>query len=201
MIDILYQETQGITDLAVKAYLLAQERAIDTKEMITASIIRSVCRDKFRMLQPAIEALKAKTKNALTRFEDAYPQFLEQFIENSVSSNRDSKNAVQVEGEIASDPIIRSVLNRKKISKKSYQSSKKEKFESINEKSISLKNLRTWVEKTENIEAVSSNSKETILPKILASLNEVNSKTIHTALKEKGFIKSAVEFISGDITL
>lgn len=60
---ILYEETQGITDLAVKAYMLAQERAIETKkELVDASIIRSVCRDKFRILRPALEALKSKTK-------------------------------------------------------------------------------------------------------------------------------------------
>ena len=79
LIEVLYEETQGITDLAVKAYMLAQERAIETgKELITASVIRSVCKDKFRMLQPALEALKAKTKNALERFEDAYPKSLDE---------------------------------------------------------------------------------------------------------------------------
>src|SRR5215204_6176145 len=80
LIKVLYEETQGITDLAVKAYMLAQERAIEIgkEELITASIIRSVCKDKFRMLRPALDALKAKTKNALARFEDAYPKFLEE---------------------------------------------------------------------------------------------------------------------------
>jgi hypothetical protein len=43
--DVLYEESQGITDLAVKIYMFAQERAIDTgKEIVTASIIRSVVR-------------------------------------------------------------------------------------------------------------------------------------------------------------
>lgn len=45
---VLYEETQGITDLAVKAYMLAQERAIEIREeLVDASIIRSVCRDSF----------------------------------------------------------------------------------------------------------------------------------------------------------
>ena len=89
LIKVLYEETQGITDLAVKAYMLAQERAIETgKELITAAVIRSVCKDKFRMLQPALEALKGKTKNALARFEDAYPKFLEEYLEQISNSFR-----------------------------------------------------------------------------------------------------------------
>ncbi len=49
--EVLYEESQGITDLAVKMYVFAQERAIDTgKEVVTANIIRSVAKDKFGML-------------------------------------------------------------------------------------------------------------------------------------------------------
>jgi hypothetical protein len=47
----------GITDLAVKAYMLVQERAIESgKELIIASIIRSVCKDKFKIIRPALDA-------------------------------------------------------------------------------------------------------------------------------------------------
>lgn len=43
LIEVLYEESQGITDLAVKAYMLAQERAIEIgKELITAAIIEPV---------------------------------------------------------------------------------------------------------------------------------------------------------------
>lgn len=196
-IDVLYEETQGITDLAVKAYMLAQERAIETKkEMITASIIRSVCRDKFQMLQPALEALKGKTKNALARFEDAYPQFLEQFIENS-ASDKDSAKSIHIEGEIASDPVIRKALKCENSNKVV----ENEDAELITEIQSSLMNLEVWLKKMENAERVSSNSKQAVLPKILSSLSEVNNKTIHATLKQNGFIKSGMEFMSGDISL
>lgn len=201
LIDVLYEESQGITDLAVKAYMLAQERAIETgKELITTSIIRSVCKDKFKIIRPALEALKAKTKNALTHFEDAYPKFLEQYIEQSPkSSESDSSASVQVEGEIASDPVIRAAMKRAKQSEKPDESSS-DNFESklIDEKQNSLMNIEVWFKKSRKTKSASE-SKKAVLPEILNSLNEVNNKTIHSALNEAGFIRSSDEFISGGI--
>ncbi len=46
-LDALYGESQGITDFAVKLYLFAQERAIESgKEEVTAAVIRSAAQDK-----------------------------------------------------------------------------------------------------------------------------------------------------------
>ena len=196
LIEVLYEETQGITDLAVKAYMLAQERAIETKkELVDASIIRSVCRDKFRILRPALEALKAKTKNALARFEDAYPQFLEQYIkEDSESSNTDSTlESPQIEGEIASAPEIRTLL--KKNSNESISSSKDS--ELIDEKQSSLINLEIWLKKSGKSEIQTPKAKKAVLPEILASLDNVSNKSIHLALNKAGFIRSGSEFITG----
>jgi len=56
----LYEVSQGITDFAVKAYLLAQMRAIATGiESITPEMIRSVALDSFRFAQDILEALRA----------------------------------------------------------------------------------------------------------------------------------------------
>jgi hypothetical protein len=190
LIEVLYEETQGITDLAVKAYMLAQERAIETKELVTASIIRSVCRDKFRILRPALEALKSKTKNALTRFEDAYPQFLEKFIKESTKPAKGSSELPQVNGEIASDPQIRTLLNNNKKNESSVESS------SSDEKPDSLISFESWMKKISN-RLQPAEKKKAVLPAILASLDNVNNKIIHLALKDAGFIRSGSEFITG----
>jgi hypothetical protein len=74
LVEVLYDETQGITDLAVKAYMLAQERAIETEgEVVTAEIIRSVCHQKFRILQPAIEALRSKLRKPSSALKTLIP--------------------------------------------------------------------------------------------------------------------------------
>lgn len=202
LINVLYEETQGISDLAVKVYMLAQERAIESgKEIITASIIRSVCKDKFKIIRPALEALKGKTKHALARFEDAYPQFLEEYIEQSPKSSEPnySSISVQVEGEIASDPVIRSAIKKAKQSKRSTESSDNNSdAELIDQKQTSLMNVEIWAKKTRHSKK-SVETKKAVLPEVLNSLKEVNNKTIHSALNEAGFIRSSDEFILGGI--
>lgn len=193
LINLLYEETQGITDLAVKAYMLAQERAIETKkELVDASIIRSVCRDKFRILRPALEALKSKTKNALIRFEDAYPQFLEQFIIDSSNPNLPLE-LPQIEGEINSDPQIKNLLNKNKKDK-SLNTAKNDK--SSNTKSNPPSTYENRLKKISG-KYQSCKKSKAVLPAILASLKTVNNKTVYSALSEAGFIRSGSEFFSG----
>ena len=70
----LYEESQGITDFAVKLYLLAQCRAIRTKkEEVTEAIIRSVAKDSLNMAAPFLKALKTKDFSALPNFDDIRP--------------------------------------------------------------------------------------------------------------------------------
>lgn len=69
----MYEESQGITDIAVKLYMLAQARAITSeKETITASIITSVAKDSLRLVRPVLQALRNNNTDALTRVEDVY---------------------------------------------------------------------------------------------------------------------------------
>jgi hypothetical protein len=75
---VLYDESQGITDFAVKLYLFAQERAIESgKEEVTAAIIRSVAKDKLRLPQGVLEALRLGNQRVLERYEDVYPIILQ----------------------------------------------------------------------------------------------------------------------------
>jgi hypothetical protein len=70
----LYDVTQGITDLAVKVYMLAQARAITRgDEAITASIIRSVARDSLQMVRPILDALKSGDILELYKVDDVLP--------------------------------------------------------------------------------------------------------------------------------
>jgi len=199
LIEVLYEETQGITDLAVKAYMLAQERAIETnEELVTTSIIRSVCRDRFRILHPALEALRTKTKSALEKFEDAYPKFLEQYIKEALESSdaNSSPEPPQIEGEIASAPEIRTLLIEGKNSINSDRALSNKKSELIDETQSSLMNLEIWLEKSGKSKTSSFETKRAVLPEILASLNNVSNKNIHEALNNAGFIRLGTEFLT-----
>ena len=57
---VLYEETQGITDYAIKVFMMAQWRAITTgKEQILPSIIRSVAHDSLRQSRQVLDALRS----------------------------------------------------------------------------------------------------------------------------------------------
>lgn len=119
---VLYEECQGITDLAIKAYMFAQERAIETgREIINAQIIRSAAKDKFQIIRPALEAFKQKDKRDIRMFEDAYPKFLEKFLYPDPPKNN-SPSQTEVVGQITDEPEIKSVLNKKSENKKSDKS-------------------------------------------------------------------------------
>jgi hypothetical protein len=107
---VLYDECQGITDLAIKAYMFAQERAIETgKEVIDARIIRSAAKDKFQIIRPALEAFKSKDKKSIKLFEDAYPTFLEKFLYPD-PPKKPSLAQTTVVGQITSEPEIEILL-------------------------------------------------------------------------------------------
>lgn len=77
----LYDVTQGITDLAVKTYMLAQTRAITRgDEIITASVIRSVAHDSFRMARPIIDALRGGNIQELYKVDDILPVDVETLL-------------------------------------------------------------------------------------------------------------------------
>jgi len=69
--EALYDASQGITDFAVKAYLLAQMRAIATGiEVITPALIHSVAADSFRFAKDVLDALRANDWQKLKMVPD-----------------------------------------------------------------------------------------------------------------------------------
>lgn len=79
--DTLYYESQGITDLAVKLFMLAQARAITTgHEKLTTGIIRSVASDCLRTAKEVLNALKSGSVERLRNCEDVRPIDIEPLI-------------------------------------------------------------------------------------------------------------------------
>jgi hypothetical protein len=84
---VLYEETQGITDFAVKVFMLAQIRAITTNregdEVITADVIRSVARDSLRQAQPVLAALRRNDLRVLAQLDDIHPIKVDSYIQQA----------------------------------------------------------------------------------------------------------------------
>lgn len=77
--EVLYDESQGILDLVVKLFMLAQLRLVsiseirDTKELLTHQLLRKVARDNFNMVRPMIDALRTNNRAALLKYDDLLP--------------------------------------------------------------------------------------------------------------------------------
>ena len=81
----LYYECQGITDFAIKVFMLAQARAISTgKEKLTVGIIKSVAKDCLRTAREVLDALKTGNMTKLRNCEDVSPKDIDKFIEEQL---------------------------------------------------------------------------------------------------------------------
>lgn len=92
----LYEETQGITDFAVKIYMLAQIRAISSdqtsEERLTVDIIRSVARDSLRQAQKVLSALRRGDMDALSDVEDVHPIRIDPYIDQALDDLQKASN-------------------------------------------------------------------------------------------------------------
>lgn len=82
----LYEESQGILDIAVKLFSLAQSRAIETgKEIITSEAIIQVGKEDLKLVQPMLKALKSGRESEIAKYEDITPMDLKGFLEQRKS--------------------------------------------------------------------------------------------------------------------
>lgn len=76
--EVMYDESQGIADIAIKLYFLAQIRAIDRKkEFVTVDMIRKAARERLQSVQEPLHALRTGKKTLLRKYEDLQPIDLE----------------------------------------------------------------------------------------------------------------------------
>jgi len=83
----LYEESQGVTDVLVKLFMLAQWRALTTgRERITPGLIKSVAKDSLKLLRPFLNALKNNDKVKLAMYDDVClpEEYLESYRKQSL---------------------------------------------------------------------------------------------------------------------
>ena len=80
-LEVMYDETQGITDFAIKVFLLAQKRAIESKkEKITIGLIKTVGEELIRLPQNILNALRSGNKDLMATFDDIYVEINDRFV-------------------------------------------------------------------------------------------------------------------------
>lgn len=82
--DCLYYESQGIVDVAIKLFAMAQLRAITTGvETINEEMIRVVAADGLKLIKPMLDAYKSGRIADLAKYEDLKPVDFEEFFEEN----------------------------------------------------------------------------------------------------------------------
>ena len=78
--DALYYESQGIVDIAVKLYAMAQIRAIGLQtETITPDDFSAVAAEKLGLVKPALDALRSGDKKRIKAIGDIAPIGIEDY--------------------------------------------------------------------------------------------------------------------------
>lgn len=217
IIDLLYYESQGITDIAVKLFMLSQWRAIDTEqETITPSIIKSVAKDRLQLVQPALKALRTGDKKKIVQFGDIYSSVsINNFIEELNQKEKQEQRLEILKQELDYDPtekIIEKVsawLVNAGISKEIADESakiafnkNKEKFSEIdlNQVALSIAISKIIPINTKSQKAINQRKKITSEDsdnlKNIALLATKKKISNYDALNLAGYIKNANEFLA-----
>lgn len=190
----LYEETLGITDLAVKLYMFSQERAIDSgKEEITPVMIRSAAKDKFNLLKPVMDAMRIGDKQALQRFEDVYKAMME-ITKSSPFVDSANKNYTPPKVE----KIEESKSNIKHDSKKASETNPA--------KSKSSKGTSSKVGETTPTASDQENHKKNKPSRkgggnrigLIEAVRKDPELTAYEAIKKAGYIRPASEYLNDD---
>jgi hypothetical protein len=85
--DLLYEESQGILDIAVKLFMLSQIRAIATgEEQLSKQMMKQVASDSLRLVKPMLDALRSGIPSEIAKYEDIRPIDMEEEIEKYKAS-------------------------------------------------------------------------------------------------------------------
>ncbi|UOQ84652.1 AAA family ATPase [Gracilibacillus salinarum] len=67
----IYELTQGISDLVIKLFVYSQQLAIESgKEELSIGLIKKVANEKFRLLQPMLNAIRSGNPHKIAKYED-----------------------------------------------------------------------------------------------------------------------------------
>ncbi|WP_342418935.1 AAA family ATPase [Paenibacillus sp. FSL H8-0168] len=104
-ITVMFEESQGISDIAIKLFMLTQWRALDKEiEQITPEMVRSVARDRFTLIKPALEALRSGKKQQIQKFADIYDSVsVDDYLDRIEAERRKAERLEVIKTELGYD--------------------------------------------------------------------------------------------------
>jgi len=89
IIDTLFNCTQGVIDLLLKLFIIAQARAIiDQTEIVTDALLKDVYESDMKLVHPMVNALQTGDIKALMKYEDMTPINASDMLEDLFSRYR-----------------------------------------------------------------------------------------------------------------
>ena len=99
---LLYEESQGIIDIAMKIFVVCQMKSIveGKPKHITPKLIKTVSREQFYQVKPMIEAIKSKNIEKMIKYDDIIPYNMVDYFKDEldkVKREEDIKAIKEVE--------------------------------------------------------------------------------------------------------
>lgn len=206
--DVLYEESQGITDIAIKLYAMSQIKAISTGlEIISPDLIREVVKDNFQLIKPAMDALKSGKQSRISDFEDVaainieafltkemnnikYSEKLKEAQQKSITKVIENQNYVFEEAtmklvDLGIDPIV-ALQSVKKVED---SSDRNKTVSEIVKKAFlySLEKTEIRVKKDKNEKEINQSNKQDL--RTIRGEAKKDCKLTYSQLKDKGLIR------------
>lgn len=95
--DLLYEESQGIIDIAIKLYMIAQFRAIvaGKDELITVGRIQSAAKENLQLVSKMLKAIKTGKLKDLAKYPDLIPVNIDKCLDDAAKDLTDRLDAGQ----------------------------------------------------------------------------------------------------------
>lgn len=190
----LYDESQGVTDIAIKLYMLAQWRAISTGiEKLTPSLIRQVASDSLMLVRPMLNALRSNKIELITKYSDIEPLDITLFYERYASE-------IEIEQQKELEKV------RERVTRERRENS----LPGLNEIILGLLDLKVPLMRAQQLaekvyaEQETSDSLATLIEKAFRlSLTDYSTNVVKepTANEKKSAKKLSKKYIQGDLRL
>jgi len=90
----LYEESQGIIDIAIKIFVMCQIESIvkGRPKKITPALIKKVASEKFTMVKPMLDALKSDNLEKIIKYDDLVPVNMIDYFQEKLDEIKRAKD-------------------------------------------------------------------------------------------------------------
>lgn len=100
--NVIYDESQGVIDVAVKLYAMAQIKAIvDRTEIVTVKEVKAVASEELQFVKKMLDALRSGDVKKLAQFEDIQPIDVGKYLVRQMASIGASAPDFSMDGELS----------------------------------------------------------------------------------------------------